>query len=277
MSYKKKVLMLGGEGFIGRNIADALSSKYDCHSLGVEKSIFDKRGRKDKFLKADPYKKKIRNGYNIIIHLIDNNKSIKEFAKGERELIKNINLNNQNHLIVFSSAVVYANPDSDYGKRKLKLEKIYKGYCRKNNIQLTIFRLHNTFGRYQLPHRQGSLIANIFYNYLNKKKIVINDMSVARDFIFAGDIGKFVKYAIDKPYIGIGDLATGRHTTLRKIIKIIEKEVIKDNLPLIDKGIKEKIFDHKAKNILPGKVSLTPLKKALQKTFKFYKKNNERI
>ena len=271
MNRKKKILILGGEGFVGRNIADFLGGPYDCYSVGIEKSKFKKR--KDKFIKKNPYREKIKNNYDAIIHLIDNLVGIKEFSREEEKLIKNLELGKNNHLIIFSSAAIYANPDSAYGKRKLELERIYADYCGARGIKLTIFRLFNTYGPYQAPNKQGSLVANILTNYLNGKTTKINDKSVKRDFLFSGDIGKFVHCAIKNSIVGTIDLASGRLVSIDDIIRKVEKNVIKDKLLLDHANVKEKIICPKAKNALLGKVKVIALEEGLKKTFLFYKNN----
>ncbi len=266
----KKILILGGEGFIGRNIADLLSKNHACFSAGVKKSVFTKR--KDEFIKINPYGKKIKNIYNAIIHLIDNKVDSKHFIKEEKKLIKNIGLNKKNHLIIFSSAVVYANPDSDYGRRKIKLEKTYAGYCQKNRINLTIFRLFNIYGQYQLPNVQGSLVANIFCNYLNGKKTGINDIGAKRDFIFSKDMARFVEYSINNNFYGKTDLASGQLIAIKELIKKIE-QTVKGDLIIDDRKKRENIFCPLAKNKLAGKINLTPMEEGLKETLEFYKKN----
>lgn len=271
MKKNKKILILGGEGFIGRSVVDFLAHRYDCYSAGIEKSRF--KNRKDKFIKKNPYKEKLKNDYDAIIHLIDNPEKINKFPGEEKKLIENIGLNKKNHLIVFSSAAVYANSNSEYAQRKIKLEKIYSDYCKKNGIKLTIFRLFNVCGPYQIPNRQGSLVANIFVNYLRGMATQINDKSAKRDFIFSMDIGKFIHFAIKNSITGTIDLATNQLISIGKLIKILEEEIVKGKLPIIYKKAKENIVCPKAKNILIGKVGIIPLKDNLKKTFSFYKKN----
>ncbi|MDO8529277.1 MAG: NAD(P)-dependent oxidoreductase [bacterium] len=273
MSKRKKILILGGEGFVGRNLADSLLKKYDCHSADIEESKFERGKRKDNFIKTNPYKNKIENDYDAIIHLVDSGESGGIFEKNESRLIKNIGLNKKNHLIIVSSAAVYSSPNSDYGKRKTALEKIYSDYCDKNRIKLTIFRLFNTYGPYQIPNRQGSLIANILVNYLNKKTTEINDKAAMRDFIFSGDIGKFVHYAIQNSITGTIDLATNRLILINEMIKAIEKNVVKKKLPLVYKNIKENSICPSAKNKLLKKIKITSLNDGFKKTLFFYKKN----
>lgn len=271
----KQILFLGGDGFIGRNLAEYFSSKYDCYSVGIKKSIFLKN-RKDKFIKINPYKEKIKNNYNIIIHLVDNKIDLKYFIKEEKELIKNIGLNKKNHLILFSSAVVYANPDSEYGKRKISLEEIYKKYCAKNKINLTVFRLFNTYGQYQLPNRQGCLVANILVNHLNKKTTQIKDINAKRDFIFSGDIGKIAGCAISHKKYGTFDLSSNKLVSIKEILTIIES-VAGESVKIDDRKEREQIKSPARKNKLLKEIKLLSLKEGIEKSLNFYRNNLEII
>lgn len=271
MKKKKKLLILGGEGFIGRNLCDFFYKYYDCYSLDIRKSLFEKR--KDKFIKKNIYQEFVNNDFDYIIHLIDNPIAISNFEKKEINLIKNIKLNPNNHLIVFSSAVVYANPNSDYGKRKLVLEKIYTDYCQKNSIPLTIIRLFNIYGPYQIPNKQGSLVANIICNHLNEARTEINDLDARRDFFFSQDLGKFIYNIIKNKITGTIDLGTNHLTSIRKLISLLEKSIIKKKLKIVDKKKKETLKCPLARNILLKKIKTTPMEVGLTKTSNFYKNN----
>ncbi|EKE20148.1 MAG: NAD-dependent epimerase/dehydratase [uncultured bacterium] len=271
MNNRKKILILGGEGFIGRNIAKHLSIENDCFSLGIEKSPFIER--KDEFMEGNPYKDKISGEYDVVIHLIDNATAQDDFKQQELNLLKNITFVDTGHCILFSSAVIYANPDSEYAKRKILLEETCKAYCKKNNINLTIFRLFNIYGEYQIPFKQGSLVANLLVNYLDDATTEINDMSAERDFIFASDMVKFIKYAIDNSYFGCTDLATEKLIKVGELIDIIENEVVMEKIKINDKGNKEDVVCPIAKNNLIGKIILTPIEEGLRKTLDFYRNN----
>jgi len=190
--------------------------------------------------------------------------------------MSNINIGEDKHLIVFSSAVVYANPDSPYGKRKLALESFYEAYCEKNNINLTIVRLFNIYGKYHLPYRQGSLVANIFFNHLNGVPIEINDLEAKRDFIYAGDMAKIIKYIILNKIYGKSDLATGRLISIGEIIDIIKSDIVED-LEFINKNIKEQIVSPVGSNDLSKKVKLVKMEDSLKIAYSFYEKNNQLI
>lgn len=272
---REKILILGGEGFIGRNLADYLAGFYDCYSLGIEKSIFLER--KDKFIKKNPYVDMLENTYQVIIHLIDNAVTIENFEEKENLLIKNININKNNHLIIFSSAVVYADPKSEYGQRKIKLEKIYQNYCAKNKIKLTILRLFNVYGPYQLPQKQGSLVANIFCNHLNHEKTVINDPDAKRDFIYSSDVAKVTRWVIENKFEGSDDLATNKSISIKELLEIIGRDVMREELDVCMKNEKKETFSSLAKSGIIKNIRSTELKDGLTGTFNFYKDNLAKI
>lgn len=273
----KRVLLIGGEGFIGRNISEKLSvsGSYDSFSLGLHKSFF--KNRNDLFIKNNPYKNRVKDIYDVYIHLIDNKISDPFFEIEEKKLIKNLKISKEHHLIIFSSAIVYSNPDSEYGIRKLKLESFYKKYCAENSINLTILRLFNTYGKYQLPYKQGSLIANIFYNYLNNLPIEINDKTVKRDFIYAEDIAEFIKYVILNKKFGIMDLRTGKCISIDSLLSLIQEKILPTKMKINYKNLKEKVIEQAISDDLYKKVEQTSLLDGLKKTFKFYNDNNETI
>lgn len=271
MNNKKKILLLGGEGFIGRNIAKYLSDYYSCFSLGIEKSLFTDRN--DVFIQGNPYVDIILNEYDVIIHLIDNAISLDEFKEQELKLLENVTFTKNGHLILFSSAVIYADSNSEYAKRKILLENIYTEYCKKNDLNLTIFRLFNIYGEYQLPFRQGSLIANLLTNYIKGEVTEINDMRAQRDFIFAPDMVKFVHFAIENNYFGFTDMATTKLITIKELIDILENDVIMDKLRIKNNNGQEIAICPIANNKLITQVTLIPMAEGLKKTFDFYKEN----
>lgn len=272
---KKTALIIGGEGFIGRNIADVISKTHSCSSIGVEKSIFS--NREDVFIKNNPYKDKLYEKFDIYIHLIDNSVSENIFEIEEEKLIDNLQIRSESHLIIFSSAAIYANPESEYAKRKLKLESFYKNYCKNNNIKLTILRLFNTYGKYQLPYKQGSLVANIFYNYLNNLPIEINDKTAMRDFIYASDIGKIVEHIIENKEYGMMDLGTEECISIENLLSLIQEKILQKKVKVNYKNIKENIIQHPATGNLHKEIKQTSLLEGLKKTFNFYNENKEII
>lgn len=265
----KKILILGGEGFIGKNIIHELSTFYTCFSVGNE--ISKENSKKRVFIEADPYQDKIDEKYDVIIHLIDKEVDLGSLPKSEYQLIKNINISPNHHLILFSSASIYADPGSDYARRKLLFEETYEKYCAQHNINLTIFRLFNVYGRYQIPYRRGSLIANIFNDFLKGETTLINDPDAQRDFMYAPDIARFIAYTINNGFYGTTDLGTEKLLSISNLIGILEKEVIQGKLKLSYSNISETKICPLAQNKLIGKIQLTSLNRGLQDTYNYYR------
>ncbi len=267
----KRILFLGGEGFIGRNLASFFSSENTCFSAGKHKSIF--ADRKDTFLQNDPYRESIPGSYDVIVHLIDNKVSLDTFEEEERKLLNNLSVTENSHVILFSSAVIYANPDSEYGKRKKLLENFYNAYCSKQNIPLTIFRPFNIFGSFQMPYRQGSLIANLTYNLLSERSTEINDMDARRDFMYAHDLGKFVAYAVTEKKTGTFDIGSGVLTRIKDLITHLGQTVAPQELHIINRNHKENIIEKPATRTLMVSTPMVSFEEGLKHTVQFYRNN----
>jgi nucleoside-diphosphate-sugar epimerase len=154
-------------------------------------------------------------------------------------------------------------------KRKELLENFWSEYCQKNKINLTILRLFNTFGLYQQPNRQGSLVANIFSNHLNDILIEINDMNAERDFVFSKDIRKIVDCVISENIYGLHDIASSKMISISDLLKKIKK-VINKPLRFEDKGNTEKIICPVGSSFLYDKIESTDFDEALSQTYNFY-------
>lgn len=265
---QKSVTVLGGEGFVGHNILDFLSRDYVCVSVAGEPSLFYHTNAS--FVAKNPYKETLKIESEVLIHLIDNQLSGEAFQQAEQTLIENTFTPEIRHAIVFSSAVVYAAPDSSYGQRKKALEEIWQKECQKRGVKLTIFRLFNVYGYYQLPYRQGSLVANIICNHLRGRVTEVNDLFTERDFLFASDMGKFVSLVIEQSQEGVFDLSSNELHSIRDIITLLEK-IFHEEILIEDKGVKETVVSPAGKNPFREKVRPTPLGEGLQQAVAFYR------
>mgnify|MGYP001559619444 CR=1 FL=1 len=270
MVKNRKILILGGEGFIGRNLSDVLSADFDCYSLDHRKSLFP--GSKTHFLNIDPYNKRIKDHYDVVIVLIDNPVPLEEVEKTEQGILTNLDLISPEQIIVFSSASTYVLPNSEYAKRKLLIEEIYKKYAKNRKVGLSILRLFNIFGPYQIPDRKGSLVANLFFKYYAKESVEINDFSAERDLIYSPDMAQCVKEVIRKKLFGTDDLATNEMTTIEELVVKIN-QFIPDKIKIINKNIKEKETSPSASSHIVKRIKLTPMAQSLKKTADFYQEN----
>ena len=273
---KLRLLILGGEGFIGRNVALALSKSFECFSVGLRPSIFGTRYH-DKFLCLDPYREEVPGRYDVIIQLIDPMGGEAQAVEAEKVLMSHIQMERAKHIIFFSTSAIYADPHSEYSRRKMRLEEVYRDSCRRWDIPLSIFRTFNAYGPYQLPKRKGSLISTLFFNYLNNGKTMINDTGVKRDFMYAPDIAAFILCALERQFDGMTDIGTEKMTSIGELLHLIEAEIVKDSLNAIEAPLAKSPSCPPPKNILLKGIPLTPLGKGLEKTYQFHRDHLEKI
>jgi UDP-glucose 4-epimerase len=264
----EKILLLGGEGFIGRNLASHFCSQFSCVSVGEKESIFP--DRKAEFIQVNPYEQKVEGNYSTIIHLIDHKVPLANFVEEEKKLVANIPFTEKTQLVLFSSAVVYANPDSEYGQRKKALEEFYTEYCKKQGVTLTIFRPFNVFGPFQMPYRQGSLVANLIHNALMNRPTDINDMEAKRDFVYVGDIVRSVERVLASPQAGVFDIGSGQLTSVRDLINHLET-ILGQSIEVIDKETPENLNSQSVADHSWDPQNMVNLGEGLAQTVPFYR------
>ena len=198
------ILVTGGAGYIGSNIAEKLIQQ-KSNVVVIDNLVKGFRRllhKKVKFHKIDIHNfrevRRIIKKYNIdsIIHLaalLDVNESEKNPKKyyknnviGTKILLKAINLTSVKNFIFSSTAAVYKDgiykvneksptkPKSTYGKGKLLAEKIIKSSLKKSNINYAILRYFNVCGasksnKYGQINSYDLLFKNLAKTVLKKK------------------------------------------------------------------------------------------------------------
>jgi len=153
---KKKILILGGYGFLGSNLYKSLKDVHYVYRYG--------KFSKNKKISL-PNLKKIKKDFDIIIHSAGSSsvtQSILQPKEDEKKtvgstsaLIKFIKLLKiKPRLIFISSPAVFGNsikkkikrPISAYGKHKLKSENLLINFAKKNKLELNIIRFFSLYG-----------------------------------------------------------------------------------------------------------------------------------
>lgn len=269
-----KVLVLGGSGFLGQNIIELLEKSHAVISCDKYRPRFR---NVEKNITEDPYQTKLELNFDTCIHLIDHKVQLIDFQNYEQKLANNLIWNTKKHLILMSSSVLYANPKSEYGRRKQLLEDFWQSFCHQRGIKLTILRLFNVYGPYQIPFVQGSLVANIIFNYLSNKTTDIYDMNARRTFVFAKDVARVFDYVIRNNLYGSHDICGSNDKSIEELISLMESHVMKAKIPINNLNQPEKIFCPVGNHELLQKVTETDFIKAMQETYIFYLKNKNNI
>jgi UDP-glucose 4-epimerase len=249
------ILVTGGAGFIGSNLADALVS--DGHRVSVLDNLFTgKRSnvpREADFIELDitsPVVDKIfeRGKFDIVFHLaaqMDVRKSVENPANDAGiNIIGGINLlqaavKYKIKKFIFSSTggAIYgeqeeypapethaANPLSPYGISKLAFEKYLFFYNFQHGLHYVTLRYANVYGPRQNSEGEAGVVAIFCTRLLNSEKAVIyGDGGQTRDFVFVDDVVKANLMAIDFKSSMTFNVGTGVETDINTIFDRIKK------------------------------------------------------
>ena len=277
------ILITGGAGFIGTNLISYINKFYkskvkifviDNESVGKKKDI---KSKINKFYKLDISSentyKKIKHKIDTVIHLaaqtevVTSTKNpssiINDNILGTFYLFEFCRKNNIKKIIVAStggaiignySKTIFENtpakPISPYGLSKLFSENLAFTYNNTYGMLITCLRFANVYG----PgcQRKNSVISKFLLNIKNKKPLVIyGDGRQKRDFIYVNDICEAIIKSINSTKIGTFQLASGKTTSILKLVKII-KNLLKHNNPNIkiqfSKQREGEVFETKISN-----------------------------
>ncbi|WP_252237127.1 NAD-dependent epimerase/dehydratase family protein [Clostridium sp. ZBS17] len=254
---KKKCILFGGAGFIGKNLALSLKAQgYDItlYDLYIKKAFSSEDLQKIRtiekdFFNDDDLEKSIA-GNDVIIHLISSVNPAKSMIEPSKcynnDLVKTIELldaarkNNIKKVVFISSGgTVYGNheansysedmpnnPINHYGIMKLAIEKIMLMYNQLYNMNNVILRVSNPYGKGQNPNNNLGAISVFTQKILDGNTIQIyGDGEIVRDYIYIDDvvdsIEKAIMYKVNNDIVPIFNVGSGIGTTLNQLLTYI--------------------------------------------------------
>lgn len=248
---KNKVLIIGGNGFIGSNLAGYLADR------GMDVYSFDmvypqKPNEKITYIQGDFFDdnilKKIIEGMNVIYHAISTinpgNSNEKYMMGYSRDFIQTVKLcsmiqNTDTKMIFLSSGgTVYgrqkkqpiqesavAMPINHYGNVKLCIENTLRIFDIQAHAKMLIARISNPYGPGQDFRKGVGFIDAVIKKALAKETVEIwGDGNIIRDYIYIDDVIRML-YDLSK-YEGdevIFNISSGKGVSQNEIVKIVEK------------------------------------------------------
>lgn len=249
----KKILITGGEGFIGRHLVEK------CLILGAVVDVFDIANGND-IEDKNNLESFIKRKYDLIFHLAGFSGS----TQSNKEKLKCLSINllasanlyeliikfsPKTRVILSSSRLEYGppkylpvdekhptSPTSVYGLTKLTATQMALIYHNQAGFDVTIFRTSNVYG----PHRSNKFSGyNVINHFIDLAKngnqlVIFGDGNQERDYLYIDDFIDAFLLAVYKNTSGqIYNLGAGIGIKFKKMTQLIIKKVGKGSIKYV--------------------------------------------
>src|SRR3989338_1568550 len=237
----KSIVILGADGYIGRNLTHTFAKKYHVKTLAHEnknslKGIRNVETFSGTILKRDDLDRVIDYG-DIVINLAGTTTlSIEEdrhFVLNvlAQQVVAQVCAEKGARVICFSTSYIYSSgrrlskesdavqPEDAYSFSKKLGEEIYEFYSRSRNLPVVVFRLGSVYGP---GHRKG-VVFTMAESLMKSGIIEIPQQRTVRDLIYIDDVALAVEKAIAyyKKGYHLFNITSGEAQALEKLAGII--------------------------------------------------------
>ena len=304
------ILITGGAGFIGSNVADGLLEKkhkvviVDDLSNGKKENIpggarfyrCDIRSKKlSSIFKAEKPEVVIHNAAQLSVRVSVENPLMDADINviGGLNVIQACHTHNVNKIIFASSGgTVYGEqkyfpadeehptkPISPYGVAKLATENYLYYFYKTYGLKYMSLRYGNIYGPRQDPYGEAGVVAIFSSKIIKGSNPIINgDGLQTRDYVYVGDVVDVNIRAIESDFTGALNIGTGKETTVVELFKILREVSGKSGVEEVHGPAREgeqrrsQLSYGLAKKILGWQPEIT-LEEGLKSTYNWFKKN----
>ena len=253
----KSILIIGGSGFIGKNIVEALVG-VECNIVLITRQLGFDQFKKNSTIKVikgnlnDTHLIKsiiLDYGIEVILHLASNlipssvksqfDEEMQDIVLPTFEILNYISDKNIKIIYFSSGGTIYGKVDGKvfegselepinyYGYSKLIIENHIQLLSRIADLRYVILRPSNVYGKYQrLESKQGFIAVALGKILSNQSVEIWGDGNTTRDYVDVLDVAEAVKGIIQENIEDqIFNLGSGEGYSLLEVIASIEKHL----------------------------------------------------
>ena len=199
-----KILVTGANGFVGKNLCQALKNIRDKKDRTHPNLVIDEIFEYDidsEISSLDYYCQKADFVFNLAG--VNRPQKIEEFMQGNfgfaSTLLNLLKKNNNKCPIMISSSIqatCIGRYDSDYGRSKKAGEQLVFDYAKETGAKVLVYRFPNLFGKWCRPN-YNSAVATFCNNIANDLPIQVNDRNISLELLYIDDLVEEMLLALE--------------------------------------------------------------------------------
>lgn len=247
---RKKILIIGGNGFIGSNLLKQLVKREDYAVYSFDLSLPFKKTPGVVYLEGDFFDDHVLShaltGMDIVVHSLSTvnpgNSNDKYMQAYNRDFVQTVRLcgmltgQNSNMIFLSSGGTVYGVqeqqpiketalpvPINHYGCVKLCIESVIRTFNTQLHRKMKIARISNPFGPGQDYHKGVGFVDAALKKMIHKETLEIwGDGKVIRDYIYIEDVCSMLEALID--YEGdeeVFNISSNEGTSQNRVVEVL--------------------------------------------------------
>lgn len=195
MNKKMNILITGANGFVGKNLTEALKNIRDGKDRTHPELEIDKLYLYDIDSPKELLDEACQNA-DFVFNLagVNRPKDADEFMKGNfgfaSTLLDTLKKYNNTCPVMISSSIqatCIGRYDSDYGRSKKAGEELLFNYSEETGAKVLVYRFPNLFGKWCRPN-YNSAVATFCHNTANDLPITVTDESITLELLYIDDL-----------------------------------------------------------------------------------------
>lgn len=299
-----KILIVGGNGFLGSHIVDALDATGQHEVTVFDMFSGDTHWKAEgiatidgNFLNSGDVRDAAA-GHDVVLHMLsttdpataelDPTVDIRTNILGTVELLRTCVEANVGHVYFASSGgTIYGEQDktsyseddqtlpvSPYGIGKLAIENYMRFFQRKHGLTSTSLRISNPYGTRQNPRKRQGIIPIFLRHVMRGEPLtVMGDGSMFRDYIYVKDLAAIIARVVTQGATQeVYNVGSGTGTSVNEIVESIRRVTGKDpqvnHIPVPPTYVHGSVLDVSRLNAEFGPFTMTPLDEGIDKTWR---------